>query len=322
MLQLLIVDLRRKSKLVIYIKDEEKALFDDNVLAVLLKDRTTDSNIKWGTDFYASHGMEFREDKEITLKIVKDDNEKIIKSSSKMEEDRQLKRKQDKAEVFTPSWVCNIQNNLIDEAYFNSKNIFNKTIDKSWTTNKDKVIFPENHNWKEYVCLVKMEITCGESPYLVSRYDTVSGDPIEIQNRIGILDRKLRIISENVNDKKEWVKWAVQAYKSCYGYDFQGDNVYLSRINLLMTFIEYMNHKFNQLPSKKNVLEVANIISWNLWQMDGITLKAPYSKAKTKYEQLSLFDTIEEDNIETEEKYCEIFDWEENKKKKFINVIN
>ena len=36
---------------------------------------------------------------------------------------QQAKRSKDKAEVFTPSWVCNAQNNLVDEAWFERKTI-------------------------------------------------------------------------------------------------------------------------------------------------------------------------------------------------------
>ena len=32
------------------------------------------------------------------------------------------------AEVFTPSWICNAQNNLIDNAWFERKDVFNKEI--------------------------------------------------------------------------------------------------------------------------------------------------------------------------------------------------
>ena len=45
-----------------------------------------------------------------------------------------------------------------------------------------------------------MEITCGEAPYLVSRYDVVKGEIIPVEDRIGILDRKLRVINENIDD--------------------------------------------------------------------------------------------------------------------------
>ena len=46
------------------------------------------------------------------------------------------------------------------------------------------------------------------SPYLVSRYDTTTGEQIPIEKRIGLLERKLRIINENIDNSTEWLKWA------------------------------------------------------------------------------------------------------------------
>lgn len=48
---------------------------------------------------------------------------------------------------------------------------------------------------------MRLEISCGEAPYLVSRYDSVTGKTIKIKNRIGLLDRKLRIVSENIEEE-------------------------------------------------------------------------------------------------------------------------
>ena len=56
-----------------------------------------------------------------------------------------------------------------------------------------------------------MEISCGEAPYLVSRYDTVTGKWIEVGDRIGILDRKIRIINENADGEQEWMKWVIKS---------------------------------------------------------------------------------------------------------------
>ena len=58
-----------------------------------------------------------------------------------------------------------------------------------------------------------LEITCGEAPYLEKRYDTVVGDILVIRDTIGILDRKLRIVNENVfkKDKDKWIKWDIES---------------------------------------------------------------------------------------------------------------
>ena len=57
----------------------------------------------------------------------------------------------------------------------------------------------------------RLEMACGEAPYLVSRYGVVSGMDIPIKERIGILDRKLRVVSENVDNVREWIKCALRA---------------------------------------------------------------------------------------------------------------
>ena len=94
--------------------------------------------------------------------------------------------------MFTPSWVCNKQNNLVDNAWFGAENVFNTEYEKHWTATENKITFPtpDGKTWEDYVRDVRLEITCGEAPYLVSRYDTVTGDTIELAQRIGLLDRK------------------------------------------------------------------------------------------------------------------------------------
>lgn len=70
-------------------------------------------------------------------------------------------------------------------------------------TNK-KILFSPNKNWEDYIKSIRLEISCGEAPYLISRYDTVTGKTIDIKNRIGLLDRKFRVLNENVDDCDEW----------------------------------------------------------------------------------------------------------------------
>lgn len=74
----------------------------------------------------------------------------------------------------------------------------------------------------------RLEISCGEALYIVSIYATVTGKVIKIKDRIGLLDRKLRIIDENTVTKEKWLKWAEIAFKNVYGYDWQGDNVLIA----------------------------------------------------------------------------------------------
>ena len=139
----------------------------------------------------------------------------------------------------------------------------------------------------------RIEVSCGEAPYLVSRYDTVTGEPIELLSRIGLLDRKLRVVTENASDENEWLKWAYRAYESVYGFEFQGDSLLLARENLLYTFIDGMRHALKRTPTLRELKRVATVISWNLWQMDGLTYGPPLCDIQEEMEQLALFDVIE-----------------------------
>lgn len=207
---------------------------------------------------------------EITVEKIKQNPQTFIRPhhQESLENKKILHKKN--AEVFTPSWLCNVQNNLIDCRWFGKVNVFNKEYEKTWITNNAKIEFPKSKTWKEYVSLNRLEICCGEAPYLVSRYDSVTGTPIAIQDRIGLLDRKLRIINENTSSKRDWEKFSALAYKSTYGYEKKGKNLLLARLNLFFTYIDYYTGRFGIEPNDSTLLEISNIISWNLWQMDGL----------------------------------------------------
>ena len=81
-------------------------------MELLLKDHTTHKNIFWATDSYASKGKGYTFYDEITIERITGDNEGIILPRCIKSKEEQIQRTKDKAEVFTPSWICNKQNNL------------------------------------------------------------------------------------------------------------------------------------------------------------------------------------------------------------------
>ena len=246
------------------------------VLEMLLKDHTTQQNIYWATDSYADRGEGYQFKDAIIADSITGDNGMIIRPRSVKSKDEQTKRSKDMAEVFTTSWVCNAQNNLIDDAWFGKQGVFNaESPEHTWKATTGKIEFPEGKTWKDYVRDTRLEITCGEAPYLVSRYDTVSGMPIELAERIGLLDRKLRVVSENTETTGEFLDWCQEAYKNTYGYEWQGDNLLLAREALLFTFLDYYRAKFGEEPLLKSIQYIAYIISWNVWQMDGLKFCPP-----------------------------------------------
>ena len=247
-------------------------------------------NIFWATDIYEQrygkgNGYDYHDP--ITIENIIKKNGNVVQPRVNKSAEEQLKRTREKAEVFTPSWICNKQCNLIDNAWFGRENVFNNEIDlpdntHDWLPAEGEIQFPNDpeKTWEKYVSDTRLEITCGEAPYLVSRYDTITGKYIPISKRIGILDRKLRVVSERCDDEDKWCHYALIAYQSTYGYDWQGDNVLLAREALFWTYIEYFQAKFNKKPRKDTLMSIAYIISWNIWQMDGLKFVIPDSCKK------------------------------------------
>ena len=315
------------------IKENRILTLDSTLLNILLKDNSSGKNIIWATDDYTQYDETYTKDRQITVFSVTGKNGTIIKPRVEKTKQEQLTRVRDKAEVFTPSWICNKQNNLVDNAWFGRENIFNVEQEKTWTATQEKIVFPteDGKTWQDYVKANRLEISCGEAPYLASRYDTVSGNTIPVRERIGLLDRKLRVVSENVDGEQEWYEWAKQAVKSVYGYDWQGDNVLLARENLLFTFSDYYEDKFGVYPIKEYLREIAEILSWNIWQMDGLKFVIPNSCHNSKVVNYTLFgEETHEEVCEGCKKnnpkkhngiYCYVMDWETNKKVKFVSLI-
>ncbi len=203
----------------------------------------------------------YERNKEITIQAVTGHNAGVIKTRARKALESQEKRTRQHAEIFTPLWLCNLMNNQTDEEWFGRKEVFNKDGEPT-----EKVKFPEGKTWQKYIKSRRMEITCGEAPFLVSRYDVETGEMIPVSKRIGILDRKLRTVSENTETEAEWMKWTIRAFQATYGYEFQGDNVLIARVNMLMTFEEHLEDRWGRKPSYREYEKFANIIAWNIWQ--------------------------------------------------------
>lgn len=280
-------------------------------LKILLQDKTTKQNIIWATDAYMEAiGCKDADHIEMSHLIGMDPILLQPRISKAIEEQQERTRK--KAEVFTPVWICNQMNNHLDEEWFGRKDVFNIEREQTWTTIEEPIFFPDKKTWKKYVDSRRLEITCGEAPYLVSRYDASTGEIIEPpKRRIGLLDRKLRIINENAEDYDEWLTWVVRAFQSCYGFEYQGDSLLIARINLVMTFYEYYVERWDKDPDTKTLRQVANIIAWNLWQMDGITDAVPIGKPQETEHQINMFEFLGEETLvdRKEAPLCKIWDW-------------
>lgn len=276
------------------------------ILAGLLKDCSTGKNIIWATDDYSYLGENYQFSSEIVPEAITGENGNIIMPRAVKSKLAQSSRTRNMAEVFTPTWICNKMNNLVDEAWFGRSNVFNEENGNQWAVCEGKVAFPDYYQyqpkgWESYIAAKRLEITCGEAPYLVSRYDTVTGEAIPVENRVGILDRKFRIINERtkmLKDRekahKRWLELAKKALQSTYGFEWQGDNVLLARENLLYTVMDYFFAKFGEQMPQEWLPDLVEIISWNIWQMDGLKCVVPNSchdyKKQPKPVEPNLFD--------------------------------
>lgn len=287
-----------------------------NLLDILLIDRTTKKNIIWATDSYEERGKEYLAKNYILPALVTGKNGMLIQPRAAKSLVEQRHRTKDKAEVFTPL-------KTVDQ--------INKAVENG---------LPNKNNWQAYVRELKLEITCGEAPFIVSRYNPTAhtGKLIPLSRRVGFLDKKLKIISKYCQEKKEWIFWAKEAFMASYGYEWQGDNVLLARENLLYTFIDFYKDKFKKPPTLRIQEEFAEIISWNIFQMDGLKYVIPMSchhETKIIKGMSTLFeqkpDTVEKYECEGckynrpnkhNGRYAKIMDWSKKKVIRFVDLIS
>ena len=287
--------------------DDFLSRYPYTVLETLLIDHTTGRNIIWASDGYGELGDGYSFDDELTVERITGDNADVIRPRVAKRKESQAMRTKTHAEVFTPSWLCNLMLNHLDDDWFERGDVFTKVEGHSWVTNYDKVEFPKrkDRGWRAYVESTRLEITCGEAPFVCSRYDTTTGSMIDVDDRIGFLDRKLRIVSEHASTRKTWYKNAIAALKASFGYEYQGDNLLIARINVLETLFEHMRHEYGGDPSIDEMDEVAWIVSWNFWQMNGLTY-APPSKGDDALLNMSNRERVEQAQTSLE---CSLFDF-------------
>ena len=277
------IDIREDDLLAFLPEQAAKAERSAEVLDTLLRDHTTGKNIFWATHDYEALGSEYGYHSQILPRLITGEHGMVIRPRVLKSKTEQTDRVKDMAEVFTPSWVVKMMVDYID-------------IDINTR------------------CL---ELTCGEAPFLVSRYDATTGEPIAINERVGILDRKLRMILDQQLSDEDWLTQVRQAFQTTYGYEWQGDSLLLARENLLYTFFDYYEARFGCAPNLQLLQSFAEIISWNLWQMDGLTYRIPQEEKDEPQAQLSLFD---EAPAKAPAPLCKIKDWQKGKSIKVNDI--
>lgn len=286
-------------KRLIDIDEQELLTLYPSILETLLLDRTTNKNIIWANDNYKQYNVfEFNPTDPIRIELITNKYRDIIRPRALKTVDTQKSRTKENAEVFTPLFIIKQQNDSAEASF------------------KDEPL-------EKYVSRTWVEITCGEGPYIATRYDVTNGEIIPLPERQGFLDRKLQRISSEIEQRDLWIELAIKAYKSTYGFEWNGDSLLLARENLLFTFIDYYFDKFGESPLADLLLEIAVIISYNIFQMDGLTYAIPLSAKKEKiptgFDLFTGKETYEYKYSIGKQVY--IMDWDKNKKVKFSTCL-
>lgn len=274
------------------------------LLSAILYDRTTGENIIWATSAYAHLGEGFAAKDPIAIDGITGEHANNIRRRAQKDKDERTALTRAHAEVFTPAWIVKF---MVDAA------------DEGWR--ESLTLADGQEEWQAYVASPRLEITCGEGPYLVNRYDAADGLATPLNERTGILSRKLALVNEHAKTRDEWMQWAKTALQTIYGYEFQGDNLLIARVNVLCTLEDYLRSAGFEDFTAEEYAELAGIISWNLWQMDGLTKCIPFGTPAKDKAQTSMFDllsgALEEEPLSED---CIIYDWKNGKQVKFADI--
>ncbi len=264
-------------------------IYDSGFLDALLADRTTKKRIVWATDTYGDMGCKGAGKlDEMTADFLLEYYPDLLRIRMEKRSERTRKH----GEVFTPLDICK---KMCDYAH--------------------KVL--RGKDWQKFINATVLEITCGEAPFLASRRNQATGEIVPVAERFGLLDRKLKVINEKVKDRGEWLEWVFKAFQATYGYEFQGDNLLLARINLLRTFEEYLWDRWTMEPTDEDYKRILDIIVWNIWQMDGLTGTLPFGKVAMNT-QGNLFTVGKTDEKMTPP--CVIKDWKTDKVITYLSI--
>lgn len=283
------------------------------ILDILLLDRTKTTkshnrNIIWANDNYSQHGKKaYAANSMILPELITGERGNLIMPRVLKSLELKKIRTRAKAEVFTPTWIVKKQNDEVEKDYL--KDDLNTYIKRKW-----------------------LEVACGEAPYMATRYDMQTGKTVPLRARVGFVDRKLNRINNEVTDKDEWQQSVEAAFKSSFGFEWNGDSLLLARENLLYTYRDFYFAKWNEEPGLQQLESIAIIISYNVFQMDGLNYTIPLSEKHEKLiksQEISLFNNAGDseqtelfDEVIEPGKRVKIMNWDKNEMEFFDKGVN
>lgn len=176
---------------------------------MLDRTRTTEDdphNIIWATDNYIQNGPQYAEWGEISIAAVSGENGMILRPRVNKSKEEQEKRSREKAEVFTPAWICNRQNNLVDCAWFGlSESPFNTETEKGYLNAEiDKLYAWADDNMyplEDKVISLRKEL---QSIHRAAKKASSAAERIELKKKELDLGKRLTDAQNKCNEAREY----------------------------------------------------------------------------------------------------------------------
>jgi hypothetical protein len=171
----------------------------------------------------------------------------------------QRARTKRRAEVFTPTSVVAFMNDHAEAAKCNVP-----------VEELDTV------SWRDRIQLRALDSCCGEGAFTTTLYDPITGEDIPEPERVGILDRKLRLVVEHAPMSLA-PRYLLTALRTSYACDIMGDNVILARMNVYLAWLEAYRRAMGTPPSIAEMNEACEVICGTVMQVDALTGMLPAS---------------------------------------------
>lgn len=208
---------------------------------------------------YVTDGEPLDETAEITPEwLMRHGVEQLRRRCDKSKTEQRARTKR-RAEVFTPTSVVAYMVEQAESA-------------KLGVTVEELDTVP----WRDRIQLRSADMCCGEGAFMTTLYDPITGEDIPEPERVGVLDRKLRLVVENAPMSMA-TRYLLTALRTSYACELVGDNVILARMNVLLAWREAYCRVMGTSPSVAEMTEACEVICGTVMQVDVLTGMIPAS---------------------------------------------
>lgn len=241
--------------------------FDDLILDILLRDKTTGKPLVFPPDQTSGRPSPF-----LGLEDLYG-----VQSQKDMP---------DEAEEVQTLCSWNRKLNQLDEVWFQRSGVFNTPTAEGWIPAADPVYFEDPFHWKKYV---NQQIYVPDLDWGAALTFAGTSENLPLNERMGQLDRELRLVNENVRSQQEWQKRTSTMLARMLGCAKDPIRLFRARLCVLETCREAFQARFGHLPSARDEKALAHIVARNLFQSEDELNTVPFQEMEETL-QLSLFE--------------------------------